>query len=172
MINLEDLKIKKEKVCVVGLGYVGLPLAVLLSKNFLVVGFDINKKRIEQLKKGNDVTNESNELELTLANIEYTYDETKISEAKFIIIAVPTPVDDNKIPDLTILKKATKMVGKNLQRNSVIVYESTVYPGATEDICLPILEKESKLKSGQDFKIGYSPERVNPGDKEHTINIL
>ncbi len=172
MINFKDLQSKKEKVCIVGLGYVGLPLAVLFSKHFDVIGFDINSLRINDLKDGTDKTGEVNDKDLTVSHIHYTDDQTEISNSKFIIVSVPTPIDENKIPDLSILKKATEMVGKNLTKDSVVVYESTVYPGVTEDICLPVLENQSGLQAGIDFKIGYSPERVNPGDKEHTIDKI
>lgn len=172
MVTFEDLKNKKEKVCVVGLGYVGLPLAVLLSKKFDVIGFDVNQKRIEELKNNIDYSGEINESELKDLVVEYTTDSHVINKSKFIIIAVPTPVDENKVPDMSLVEKATITVGKNLTKDSVVVYESTVYPGATEEYCLPILEKESKLESAIDFGIGYSPERVNPGDKEHTISNI
>lgn len=170
MLNIQDLKNKQEKICVVGLGYVGLPLAVLLAKCFKVVGFDVNEKRIAELKSHKDHTLEVKESDLQAVNIDYTFDQTRIKECRFIIVAVPTPVDKNKIPDMGLVERATAMVGKNLSAGSIISYESTVYPGATEDICIPILEKASGLKFGVDFKIGYSPERVNPGDKEHTID--
>ncbi len=172
MVNFDNLLSKKEKICVVGLGYVGLPLAVLLAKKFAVVGFDINKQRIEELKKGIDKTGEVNESELKNTNIEFSADSEIIKTASFIILAIPTPVDKDNRPDLGLVEKATVMVGKNLRQGAIIVYESTVYPGVTEDICLPILEKESGLKGGIDFKIGYSPERVNPGDKEHGIDKI
>ncbi|MBD3311268.1 MAG: nucleotide sugar dehydrogenase [Candidatus Magasanikbacteria bacterium] len=172
MILLEELKTKKEKICIVGLGYVGLPLAVLLSKNFNVIGFDINEEKINNLKNGLDKTNEVENQELLSSNVEFTSSPDRIKEAKFIIVAVPTPIDRNKIPDLSILKKASELVGKNLSPGSIIVYESTVYPGVTEDICAPILEKYSNLKKGVEFNIGYSPERVNPGDKKHTIDKI
>lgn len=163
---------KQEKICVVGLGYVGLPLAVLLAKHFAVIGFDINEPRINELKNNRDHTNELSSEQLAKVKIAYSSDPTSIRQSKFIIIAVPTPVDVNKIPDLTIVEKATELVGKNLAKGAVVVYESTVYPGVTEDICLPILTKNSGLKCGQDFWLGYSPERVNPGDKEHTIDRI
>ncbi len=160
------------KICVVGLGYVGLPLAVEFSKNFSVIGFDISKKKIDDFKKGIDPTNEVGKEELSKAKIEYTADPKKIKEANFIIIAVPTPIDNEKKPDLTFLESASEVVGKNLAKDSIIVYESTVYPGATEETCVPVLEKTSGLKYGTDFKVGYSPERVNPGDKEHTVDKI
>ncbi len=172
MVLFEDLQNKKEKIGVVGLGYVGLPLAVLLSRHFDVIGFDINQDRVAELLSGHDHTGEVSDTDLQSAHITYTSDSTQIKDTKFIIVALPTPIDKNNVPDLRIVKKATEMIGKNLSDNSVVVYESTVYPGVTEEICLPILEKESGLSGGKDFKVGYSPERVNPGDKEHTIDKI
>jgi UDP-N-acetyl-D-galactosamine dehydrogenase len=170
MISFEALQSKQEKVCVVGLGYVGLPLAVLLSKHFAVIGFDINEKRIEALAAGIDHTAEVSAEALAAAEISYTTNPDAIAEAGFIIIAVPTPIDKNNTPDLTLLKKATEVVGGKLKKDAVVVYESTVYPGVTEEICMPLLEQASGLGAGVDFFVGYSPERVNPGDKEHTID--
>jgi len=172
MLTFEDLQSKKEKIAIVGLGYVGLPLAALLSKRFAVLGLDINKEKIAELKNNIDRTNEIGAEGLKQCAIDFTDDQNRLKEAKFIIMAIPTPVDANNKPDLFLVEKATEMVGKNLAPGSIVVYESTVYPGVTEDICLPILEKESGLKGGVDFKIGYSPERVNPGDKEHTIDRI
>lgn len=172
MVNFEDLANKKEKICVVGLGYVGLPLAVLLSKKFAVIGHDANAEKIKELKNGLDRTGEVGTEGVKEARIDFTDDPSEIKKAKFIILAIPTPVDEHNDPDLEPLKRATATVGKNLAAGSIVVYESTVYPGVTEEICLPILEKESGLKCGQDFKIGYSPERVNPGDKEHAIDRI
>ena len=159
-------------ICVLGLGYVGLPLAVLFGKKFNVIGFDINPQRIEELKKGYDRTGEVTTEELKAANLTFTTDPEKISEAEVIIITVPTPIDEHKIPDLGSLKLATETVGKYMKKGATVVYESTVYPGVTEEICVPILEKESGLKWKRDFHVGYSPERVNPGDKEHTIEKI
>ncbi len=158
------------KICVVGLGYVGLPLACLLAKNYQVFGFDINEKKINELKNGIDKTGEVGNL--SQCNIEYSNNPEIIKQANFIIVAVPTPIDENKKPDLELVESASEIVGQNLTKGAVVVYESTVYPGCTEEVCLPILEKESGLKFGADFKIGYSPERVNPGDKEHTIDKI
>ncbi len=172
MVSLESLKNKQEKIAIVGLGYVGLPLAVLLANHFDTIGLDINQKRIDELKQGIDVTKEVDLEKLSSSTIIYTANPEDISKAKFIIIAVPTPIDDNKTPDLSILKKATQMVGKHMTAGSIIVYESTVYPGATEEVCVPILKEESGLVYGTDFAVGYSPERVNPGDKEHTIDKI
>jgi len=165
---------KNFKICVIGLGYVGLPLAVEFSKTELapVIGFDVAKEKIGKLKSGIDPTLEVGNEVVAKAKIEYTDDPTRIKEANFIIVAVPTPVDNNNVPDLSLVEGASKIVGQNLQKGAIVVYESTVYPGVTEEICLPILEQESKLTGGIDFKIGYSPERVNPGDKEHTIDKI
>ncbi|BAU23559.1 UDP-N-acetyl-D-galactosamine dehydrogenase [Caldimicrobium thiodismutans] len=172
MINFDDLKAGKEKICVVGLGYVGLPLAFYLSKSFKVVGFDINTKRIEELKSGIDSTGEITKEVLSKCKLELSSDASVLKECRVIIIAVPTPVDKLKNPDLSFLKSASKLVGENLTPGSVVVYESTVYPGTTEEVCIPILEQASGLKWKKDFFVGYSPERVNPGDKEHTIDKI
>lgn len=169
MITFEQLKNKQEKVCVLGLGYVGLPLAVLLSKHFSVIGFDIDAKKIEELKSGVEKMGEVAPDELQSGDIVYSDDPTVLAQAKFIIIAVPTPVDDDNKPDLKILQKASEMVGKNISAGSILSFESTVYPGVTEEICGPIVEAASGLKCGVDFFLAYSPERVNPGDKTHTI---
>jgi len=158
------------RVCLVGLGYVGLPLAVAFGKKGVpTFGFDVSKKKITELQKFHDATGETNEADLRSAKLKISTDSKIISEANFIIVAVPTPVDEFKKPDLSLIESAAKLVGQNLQKNSVVVLESTVYPGVTEDVMLPIIEKESGLKCPQDFQIGYSPERINPGDKEHTI---
>lgn len=164
---------KKEKISVVGLGYVGMPIAVAFAKKVDVIGFDLNKKKIELYKSGIDPTNEVGNEEIKKTIVEFTADETKLREAKFHIIAVPTPINSDKTPDLSPVEGASRIVGRNLTKGSIVVYESTVYPGVTEDICVPILEKESGLKCGIDFKIGYSPERINPGDKVHRLeNII
>ena len=172
MVTFEDIKSKQAKICVIGLGYVGLPLAVLLARKFSVIGFDVNGGKIEDLRKGIDKTGEVEKEALEEARLELSSDPEVIGRAKFLILAIPTPVDDNKKPDLTALERASAMVGENMSAGSVVVYESTVYPGVTEDVCLPILEETSGLKAGSDFKAGYSPERVNPGDKEHTIEKI
>ncbi len=169
MVTLDDLKNKKEKVCVLGLGYVGLPLAVLLSKHFSVIGFDIDAKKIDELKNGIENMGEVSPDELSRGDIEYTSDPTCLRHAKFIVIAVPTPVNPSNKPDLSILKKASEMVGKHIVEGTILSFESTVYPGVTEDICGPIIEQASGLHLGTDFFLAYSPERVNPGDKTHTI---
>ena len=171
---LQDLINGKEKLAVVGMGYVGLPLAIAFSeKNFNVIGFDINQNKIEKYLNGEDPTNEVGDERIKNSkNIEFTSDETKLKEAKFIIVAVPTPVLENKMPDLRPLEGASTVIGKNLSKGTIVVYESTVYPGATEEVCLPILEKDSGLKCGVDFKIGYSPERINPADKVNTLTKI
>jgi UDP-N-acetyl-D-galactosamine dehydrogenase len=164
---------KEEKIAVVGLGYVGLPIAVAFAKKVDVIGFDLNKKKIDLYKSGIDPTNEVGNDEIKKTTVEFTVDETKLREAKFHIVAVPTPINSDKTPDLSPVEGASRIVGRNLTKGSIVVYESTVYPGVTEDVCVPILEKESGLKCGEDFKIGYSPERINPGDKIHRLeNII
>jgi UDP-N-acetyl-D-glucosamine/UDP-N-acetyl-D-galactosamine dehydrogenase len=160
------------KIGVVGLGYVGLPVAVAFGHEHPIVGFDINEHRINTLLQGEDFTNEVEQSELEKANIDFTTDPTKLRDCDFIIVAVPTPISENKQPDLTPLQKSSETVGKNLTKGAIVVYESTVYPGATEEVCVPILEKESGLKAGEDFYVGYSPERINPGDKEHTFKTI
>lgn len=162
----------EEKISLVGLGYVGMPIAVAFSKKVKVVGFDLNAKKIELYKNGVDPTNEVGDDAIKNCTVEFTADESKLKEAKFHIVAVPTPVNDDHTPDLTPVEGASTIVGRNLTKGSIVVYESTVYPGVTEDICIPILEKESGLKCGVDFKIGYSPERINPGDKVHRLETI
>ena len=162
-----------EKVALIGLGYVGLPIAVAFaSKGVKVIGFDLNKRKIELYKNGIDPTLEVGNDKIKETQVEFTSDERKISEAKFIIVAVPTPVNTDHTPDLTPVISASKIVGKNMTKGSIVVYESTVYPGCTENVCLPILEEESGLRCGVDFKIGYSPERINPGDKIHRLENI
>ena len=162
------------RICVVGLGYVGLPLAIAFAeKDFSVIGFDLNQEKIKKYLEGIDPTNEvGNDKIKNIKNLEYTSNDAKISEADFIIVAVPTPVLENKSPDFRPLIGASTIIGKNMKKGSIVVYESTVYPGATEEVCLPILEKESGMKCGIDFKIGYSPERVNPADKVNTLTKI
>lgn len=162
----------KPNVCVVGLGYVGLPLAVELAKYFNVNGFDINKSRIDNLKNGLDPNGEVSSELLNNSTLKFSSDPTTIKTADFIIIAVPTPIDDHKNPDLTPLYKSSETVGSHLKKGAVIVYESTVYPGVTEDECVPVLERASGLKWKKDFFVGYSPERINPGDKNHTVATI
>jgi len=162
----------KEKISLVGLGYVGMPIAVAFAKTVGVIGYDYNKEKIGLYKKGVDPTKEVGNEAIKATAVEFTSDETRLRAAKFHIVAVPTPVRDDKTPDLTPVESASETLGRNLTRGSVVVYESTVYPGVTEDICIPILEKESGLKCGVDFKIGYSPERINPGDKLHRLETI
>ncbi len=161
-----------KNLVVVGLGYVGLPLAISFAKKVNVIGFDYNSKKIELYKKGIDVTNEVGNEELSKTTMKFTDNPEEIKNGDFVIVAVPTPVDSHNKPDLTPVEGATEFVGKNLKKGAIVVYESTVYPGVTEDICVPILEKESGMKCGIDFKIGYSPERINPGDKVHRFETI
>lgn len=168
----EKIVTGEEKISLVGLGYVGMPIAVAFAKKVKVVGFDLNKAKIELYKSGIDPTHEVGDEGVKTSTVEFTSDETKLREAKFHIVAVPTPVNDDHTPDLSPVEGASTILGRNLIKGSVVVFESTVYPGVTEDICVPILEKESGLKCGVDFKIGYSPERINPGDKEHRLETI
>lgn len=168
----EKIVNKEEKISLVGLGYVGMPIAVAFSKKVKVVGFDTNERKIELYKSGIDPTLEVGNEAIATCSVEFTADEKKLQEAKFHIVAVPTPVNDDHTPDLTPVEGASKVLGRNLTKGSIVVFESTVYPGVTEDICVPILEKESGLKCGVDFKIGYSPERINPGDKVHRLETI
>ncbi|MFP4382337.1 MAG: nucleotide sugar dehydrogenase [Candidatus Sumerlaeia bacterium] len=160
------------KIAVVGLGYVGLPLAVAFGKKQSIIGFDIKAARIAELKAGRDSTNEVEPQDLKAARVEYTDDPARIKDADFVVVAVPTPINHSRRPDLTPLEKSSITVGRNLQKGAIVVYESTVYPGVTEEFCAPILERESGMKCGEDFFIGYSPERINPGDKVHTLEKI
>lgn len=162
----------ERKIAIVGLGYVGLPIAVAFGKRQRVIGFDINKAKIAELQKGIDRTGEVSPADLKSTNIHYTFQPTDLKAADFIIVAVPTPINEALQPDLTALRKSSELIGANLSPGSIVVFESTVYPGATEEVCLPILEKASGMKCGVDFKLGYSPERINPGDKEHTLERI
>ena len=163
---------KKEKIAVVGLGYVGMPLAIAFAKKANVVGFDINKDKVDKYLNGIDVTNEVGDEAIKSSTVEFTCDESKLKECKFHIVAVPTPINDDKTPDLRPVIGSSEVVGRNLTKGSIVVFESTVYPGVTEDICVPILERESGLKCGIDFKVGYSPERINPGDKVNRLETI
>lgn len=163
---------KKTKLSVVGLGYVGMPIAVAFAKKISVIGFDLNIEKIEFYKQGTDPTHEVGDEAIKNTTIEFTADESRLTEAKFHIVAVPTPVNVDHTPDLIHVEGASRILGRNLARGSVVVFESTVYPGVTEDVCVPILEKESGLKCGVDFKIGYSPERINPGDRMHRLESI
>ena len=162
----------EEKLALVGLGYVGMPIAVAFSRKVKVIGFDLNSKKIALYKSGIDPTNEVGNEAISACTVDFTDDPARLQEAKFIIVAVPTPVNDDHTPDLTPVEGASRIIGRNLQKGSIVVYESTVYPGVTEDICVPILEQESGLKCGVDFKVGYSPERINPGDKVHRLETI
>lgn len=168
----EKILNKEEKISLVGLGYVGMPIAVAFAKKVDVIGYDLNEKKIELYKNGIDPTNEVGNEAIKNTSVEFTSDETKLREAKFHIVAVPTPVNDDHTPDLSPVEGASRILGRNLTKGSIVVFESTVYPGVTEDVCVPILEKESGLKCGEDFKIGYSPERINPGDKVHRLETI
>lgn len=164
---------KKENLAVVGLGYVGMPIAVAFAKKGVnVIGFDLNKEKINLYKSGVDPTKEVGDEVIKNTTVQFTSDENELKNAKFIIIAVPTPVNLDHTPDLTPVIGASEIVGRNLANNAIVVYESTVYPGCTEDVCIPILERESGMKVGVDFKVGYSPERINPGDKVHRLENI
>ena len=168
----EDLIARREKLSLVGLGYVGMPIAVAFAKKIDVIGFDLNEKKIDLYKSGVDPTREVGDEAIAKTAVDFTADASRLREAKFHIVAVPTPVNDDHTPDLTPVEGASAILGKNLTKGSVVVFESTVYPGVTEDVCVPILERESGLKCGVDFKIGYSPERINPGDKVHRLETI
>ena len=166
-----DLIAGKSKLALVGLGYVGMPIAVEFAKHINVIGFDINKQRVEEYKSGIDSTNEVGEA-IKNTTVDFTSDPKRLGEASFIVVAVPTPVNDDTSPDLRPVEGASRTVGQNIRPGTIVVFESTVYPGVTEDVCVPIIEKESGLKCGVDWKIGYSPERINPGDRVHTLTNI
>jgi UDP-N-acetyl-D-glucosamine/UDP-N-acetyl-D-galactosamine dehydrogenase len=168
----KDLVDKKEKLAVIGLGYVGLPIALAFAKKISVIGFDINEKRIGMMKQGVDPSNELEAAAFEGADITFTNSLEELRQAKFFIVAVPTPVDEHNVPDLTPVKKASETIGRVIKKGDYVVFESTVYPGCTEEDCLPIIEKISGLKNITDFKLGYSPERINPGDKKHTLSSI
>ncbi len=168
----EDIVNGKEKVSLVGLGYVGMPIAVAFARKIQVIGFDLNESKIALYQSGVDPTNEVGDEVIKNTTVEFTADAARLKEAKFHIVAVPTPVNKDHTPDLTPVEGASRILGKNLTKGSIVVFESTVYPGVTEDVCVPILEKESGLRCGVDFKVGYSPERINPGDKVHRLETI
>jgi len=173
MSNLYDRLLKKEaKLAVIGLGYVGLPIALAFARKIKVVGFDINQKRVDMMRRGEDPSNELEAKDFEGCDIHFTADLTDLKSVEFFIVAVPTPIDSQNIPDLGPLLGATRTVGQVLKKNDYVVYESTVYPGCTEEDCVPLLERLSNLKFVEDFKVGYSPERINPGDKEHTLESI
>ena len=169
----EKIKAREESISLVGLGYVGMPIAIEFAKRGVkVIGYDLNKAKIETYKAGIDPTNEVGDEAIKNTTVEFTSDETRLRDAKFHIVAVPTPVNDDHTPDLTPVEGASRIVGRNLTKGAIVVFESTVYPGVTEDVCVPIMEAESGLKCGVDFKVGYSPERINPGDKVHRLETI
>ena len=168
----EKIANREEKISLVGLGYVGMPIAVAFAKKVDVIGFDTNSAKIELYKNGIDPTNEVGNDVIAATSVMFTDDETQLQHAKFHIVAVPTPVNDDHTPDLAPVEGASRIVGRNLTKGSIVVYESTVYPGVTEEVCVPILERESGMKCGVDFKVGYSPERINPGDKVHRLETI
>lgn len=168
----EKIVSKEEKLSLVGLGYVGMPIAVAFAKKIDVVGFDLNSAKIDLYKSGIDPTREVGDEVIKATTVDFTADETKLKEAKFHIVAVPTPVNNDHTPDLAPVEGASQILGRNLTKGSIVVFESTVYPGVTEEVCVPILERESGLKCGVDFKVGYSPERINPGDKVHRLETI
>lgn len=172
LATIEELKQGRAAIAVVGLGYVGLPLAVALGRHFKVIGFDISDQRIQELKAGHDHTLEVSDEDMRTTTVDYTSDQTRLAEARCIIIAVPTPIDDNLNPDLQPLASATDTVGRYMPAGCLVSYESTVYPGLTEEYCVPLLERTSGLVAGHDFWVGYSPERINPGDKKHTLSSI
>lgn len=168
----ERLVAGEEKLSLVGLGYVGMPIAVAFAKKIKVIGFDLNKEKIAMYQSGIDPTEEVGNEAIQTSTVEFTADESRLREARFHIVAVPTPVNADHTPDLRPVEGASAILGRNLTKGSIVIFESTVYPGVTEDICVPILEKESGLKCGEDFKVGYSPERINPGDKVHRLETI
>lgn len=168
----EKILTGEEKIALIGLGYVGMPIAVAFAKKVKVIGFDLNRAKIDLYKSGIDPTREVGNETIRNTTVEFTDDEAKLREARFHIVAVPTPVNTDHTPDLTPVIGASEIVGRNLTKGSIVVYESTVYPGVTEDVCIPILERESGMKCGLDFKVGYSPERINPGDKVHRLENI
>ena len=172
MLLYDDIVQRKKKIAVIGLGYVGMPLAVAFAEHAEVVGFDINVDKIEQYRRGKDTTNEVGEEALSSTSVLFTANEDDLSQANFFIIAVPTPINQDKTPDLTPVIRASEIVGRHLSKDAIVVYESTVYPGVTEDVCIPVLEGVSGLACGKDFFTGYSPERINPGDKLHRLENI
>ena len=172
MLLCDELVKGTEKLSVIGLGYVGMPIAVAFAKKVSVIGFDLNCEKINLYNSGIDPTNEVGDAIIKESTVEFTADETKLKQARFHIVAVPTPVNQDHTPNLSPVESASRIVGRNLTKGSIVVFESTVYPGVTEDVCIPILEKESGLRCGEDFKVGYSPERINPGDKVHRLENI
>ena len=172
MVTFESLDDRRDRIAVVGLGYVGLPLAIHLARHFDVVGYDLKQARVDELRAGRDRTLEVDDATLQASTLQFTADPQDLAECRLIIVAVPTPIDDHRIPDLAPLRGAASTVGAQLRAGACVVFESTVFPGATEDICVPIMEAQSGLRCGKDFTVGYSPERINPGDKVHTVDKI
>lgn len=172
VVTFDDLKKKQDVIAVLGLGYVGLPLAVALARHFRVLGVDISETRVDELEKGFDRTGEVDFEDVGDCDLTFTSDVSRLNEARLVLVAVPTPIDEYRSPDLRPVVGATTTVGANMAPGTVVVYESTVYPGLTEEICVPILERESSMKCGEDFKVGYSPERINPGDRKHRLETI
>ncbi len=168
----EKLQAKEEALSVIGLGYVGLPLAVEFAKKYNVIGYDVNREKLAQYKNGSDVTDEVGDAAVQNTAMQFTSDESDLKNSKFFVVSVPTPINTDKTPNLKPVISASETVGRHLSEGSIVVYESTVYPGTTEEVCIPILEEVSGLKFGRDFKVGYSPERINPGDKENTLTQI
>lgn len=168
----EDLVNRKESLALIGLGYVGMPIAVAFAKKINVIGFDLNAEKIALYKSGIDPTHEIGDEGIKETTVEFTSDEKDLERARFFVVAVPTPIYDDHTPNLSPVESASEIVGRRLRKGSVVVFESTVYPGVTEEVCVPILERESGMKCGVDFKVGYSPERINPGDKEHRLETI
>jgi len=172
MVGFADIKSGNARIAVVGLGYVGLPLAAAFGRQVPVIGFDISTRKIAELKAGHDATGELTAADLAATSIDYTTDPARLRDARFIIVTVPTPLGANKRPDFGPLRSSSTTIGQHIAPGSIVVYESTVYPGVTEEFCVPLIEAESGLKCGVDFKVGYSPERINPGDKVHTVDKI
>src|SRR5690625_2771164 len=172
MSLFKALKSHDEKIAVIGLGYVGLPVAIEFAKKYDVIGFDVSKAKLDTYLSGIDVTEEVGDEAIQQTTMTFTSDEERLNECKFHIVAVPTPINLDKTPNLAPIIGASETIGRNLAKGSIVVYESTVYPGTTEEVCIPILEKESGLVFGKDFKVGYSPERINPGDKVNTLTKI
>jgi UDP-N-acetyl-D-galactosamine dehydrogenase len=172
MVKQADIAARKAKIAVVGLGYVGLPLAAAFGRKAEVIGLDLLERKVDELRRGHDATGELSPADLASTRIDFTTDPGRLREATFHVVTVPTPIDEHNRPDLRPVESASRSIGRNLAKGSIVVYESTVYPGVTEEICVPILERESGLKCGVDFKVGYSPERINPGDKVHTVDKI
>ena len=168
----EDLVNRKESLALIGLGYVGMPIAVAFAKKINVIGYDLNAEKIALYKSGIDPTHEIGDEGIKETTVEFTSDEKDLERARFFVVAVPTPIYDDHTPNLSPVESASEIVGRRLRKGSVVVFESTVYPGVTEEVCVPILERESGMKCGVDFKVGYSPERINPGDKEHRLETI